>query len=117
MKCEQGKCTRTATIKNDEYHPNQWLCTFHANKEKIEGRIKRKLKKTNMKKPMTAEEYFNKNYRSSTINVVKLIESYSTYLLKHHLEQFAEECKMGIYIVDNEIKETLNDYLTKNNIR
>jgi hypothetical protein len=47
MKCEQGKCTSTATIKNDEYHSNKWLCTFHANKAKKEGRIKRKLKTKN----------------------------------------------------------------------
>ena len=42
MKCENQKCTRTATIKNQQYHPDTWLCTYHANKAKIEGRRLRK---------------------------------------------------------------------------
>lgn len=48
MNCEHEKCTRVATIKNSEYHPDKWLCTFHANKAKKEGRINKKL--TNKKK-------------------------------------------------------------------
>jgi hypothetical protein len=44
MECENKKCTRLATIKNNQYHPDKWLCTYHANKLKIEGRLKRKLK-------------------------------------------------------------------------
>jgi hypothetical protein len=43
MNCEHEKCTRDATIKNLEYHPDKWLCTYHANKAKLAGRIKRKL--------------------------------------------------------------------------
>jgi hypothetical protein len=27
---------------NLQYHPDKWLCTYHANKAKIEGRRKRK---------------------------------------------------------------------------
>ena len=42
MKCENEKCTRKATTKNLQYHPDKWLCTYHANKLKIEGRQKRK---------------------------------------------------------------------------
>ena len=44
MKCEhgQGKCKRAAIIKNHLYHPEEWLCTYHANKAKVEGRRKRK---------------------------------------------------------------------------
>lgn len=42
MKCEHEKCTRDATTKNQEYNPDKWLCTFHANKAKVEGRRKRK---------------------------------------------------------------------------
>jgi hypothetical protein len=45
MKCQHGKCTREARIKNLEYHPDKWLCTFHANKAKTKGRINRKLKR------------------------------------------------------------------------
>jgi len=32
---------------NMEYHPNVWMCTFHANREKKMGRILKKLKKIN----------------------------------------------------------------------
>jgi hypothetical protein len=42
MKCENDKCTREATTKNQQYHPDKWLCTFHANKAKVDGRQKRK---------------------------------------------------------------------------
>jgi len=42
MKCEHENCTRVATTKNQQYHPDKWLCTFHANKEKLKGRYKRK---------------------------------------------------------------------------
>lgn len=42
MKCEHKNCTRTATIMNQQYHPDKWLCTYHANKAKTEGRRKRK---------------------------------------------------------------------------
>ena len=41
-KCEHDNCTRTATSNNLEYHPDKWLCTYHANKKVIEGRRKRK---------------------------------------------------------------------------
>lgn len=44
MKCQHENCTRDAKIKNLEYHPDKWLCTFHANKEKVAGRINRKIK-------------------------------------------------------------------------
>lgn len=47
MECENNNCTRTATIKNQEYHPDKWLCTYHANKEKVKGRLKKKLTKLN----------------------------------------------------------------------
>lgn len=43
MECQHEKCTRTATSKNQQYHTDKWLCTYHANKAKIEGRMKRKL--------------------------------------------------------------------------
>jgi hypothetical protein len=42
MKCEHKNCTRTATSNNLEYHPDKWLCTYHANKKVVEGRRKRK---------------------------------------------------------------------------
>ena len=42
MKCEHNNCTRTATSKNKLYHPDKWLCTYHANKVTNEGRRKRK---------------------------------------------------------------------------
>ena len=42
MKCENKNCTRRATINNTQYHPDEWLCTYHANKSKSEGRMKRK---------------------------------------------------------------------------
>jgi hypothetical protein len=45
MKCEHENCTRGATIKNQQYHPDKWLCTYHANKAKVEGRRKRKYEK------------------------------------------------------------------------
>jgi len=45
MECENINCTRNATIKNKQYHPDKWLCTFHANKLKIKGRQDRKLLK------------------------------------------------------------------------
>ncbi len=45
MKCQHENCTRDAKIKNLEYHPNKWLCTFHANKEKVAGRINQKINK------------------------------------------------------------------------
>jgi hypothetical protein len=41
MECENKNCTRTATTKNQQYHPDKWLCTYHANKEKVGGRRKR----------------------------------------------------------------------------
>ena len=41
-KCEHKNCTRTATTNNLQYHPDKWLCTYHANKAKVEGRRKRK---------------------------------------------------------------------------
>jgi hypothetical protein len=42
MKCEKETCTRTATSTNTQYHPNNWLCTYHANLIVKEGRRKRK---------------------------------------------------------------------------
>jgi hypothetical protein len=45
MKCQHENCTRDAKIKNLEYHPDKWLCTFHANKEKVAGRINQKINK------------------------------------------------------------------------
>ena len=45
MFCEHDNCTRTATTRNLQYHPDKWLCTFHANKEKVKGRLKRKQNK------------------------------------------------------------------------
>ena len=42
MECEHKNCTRTATTRNLQYHPDKWLCTYHANKAKVEGRRKRK---------------------------------------------------------------------------
>ena len=45
IQCEHEKCTRVATTKNQEYHPDKWLCTFHANKAKLEGRLRKKLNK------------------------------------------------------------------------
>jgi hypothetical protein len=42
MKCEHEQCTREATRRNQQYHPDKWLCTFHANKAKSEGRQNRK---------------------------------------------------------------------------
>ncbi len=42
MKCEHKNCTRNATSKNQQYHPDKWLCTYHANKVVKEGRLKRK---------------------------------------------------------------------------
>lgn len=47
MKCQKNNCKNTATIMNMEYHPNVWMCTFHANREKKMGRILKKLKKIN----------------------------------------------------------------------
>ena len=41
-KCEHDNCTRNATSNNLEYHPDKWLCTYHANKKVIEGRRNRK---------------------------------------------------------------------------
>jgi len=41
-KCDHINCSRMATTINLQYHPDKWLCTYHGNKEKIEGRIKRK---------------------------------------------------------------------------
>lgn len=41
-KCEHYNCTRTATRNNLEYHPDEWLCAYHANKKVVEGRRKRK---------------------------------------------------------------------------
>jgi len=50
MICQHEKCTRRATSKNLIYHPDNWLCTFHANKIVKEGRRKRKYgKRTNIK--------------------------------------------------------------------
>ncbi len=43
MKCEHKNCKNTATIKNSQYHPNEWFCKFHANKAVKQGRINRKL--------------------------------------------------------------------------
>ena len=43
MKCEHNNCTRTATTKTQEYHPDKWLCTYHGNKVKEEGRRKGKM--------------------------------------------------------------------------
>jgi len=40
--CEYEKCTRVATVKNNQYFPNKWLCTYHANKLTKEGRQHRK---------------------------------------------------------------------------
>ena len=42
MKCENEKCTREASVKNQHYFPDKWLCTYHANKATKEGRRKRK---------------------------------------------------------------------------
>ena len=44
MNCEKDKCTRDATIKDGNYHPDKWFCTYHANKAKKEGRLNKKLK-------------------------------------------------------------------------
>jgi hypothetical protein len=49
MKCEHGNCKREARVKNLQYHPDKWLCAFHANKAKVEGRVNRKLKEKNRK--------------------------------------------------------------------
>jgi hypothetical protein len=46
MKCEDKNCTIIATTKNLQYHPDKWLCTYHANKAVKKGRIKRKINKT-----------------------------------------------------------------------
>lgn len=43
MKCEL--CKRSATVKNQLYHTDSWLCTYHANKAKERGRIQRKIHK------------------------------------------------------------------------
>tara|TARA_B100001245_G_C22756215_1_gene366041 strand:- start:334 stop:783 length:450 start_codon:yes stop_codon:yes gene_type:complete len=43
MKCEHNNCTRTATTKTQEYHPDKRLCTYHGNKVKEEGRRKGKM--------------------------------------------------------------------------
>jgi hypothetical protein len=85
-----------------------------------------------MKTPMTSEEWFNK-FGKDGESIFNNMEEYSTYLLKHHLEQFAKECKRNTrvkdisnyltkgekrYIVDiSSIDQTLTDYLTKNNIK
>lgn len=85
-----------------------------------------------MKQPMSAEEWFKKledefllghpkselNQKCKTRNqlIHYAIESYSTYLLKHHLEQFAEEINNEFH-KSGTISSILNDYLTKNNIR
>jgi hypothetical protein len=45
MECQHEKCTRRATVCNQQYFADKWLCTFHANKATKEGRIKRKLTK------------------------------------------------------------------------
>jgi len=45
MKCQKNNCKNTATIMNREYHPDVWMCTFHANREKKMGRILKKLKR------------------------------------------------------------------------
>tara|TARA_R110002167_G_scaffold122149_1_gene300604 strand:+ start:99 stop:245 length:147 start_codon:yes stop_codon:yes gene_type:complete len=43
MECQnKKKCKREATSKNMQYHPDEWLCTYHANKVVKEGRRKRK---------------------------------------------------------------------------
>ena len=74
-----------------------------------------------MKKPMSVEEWLFKNEKDSVILLEDCMEKYSTYLLNHHLEQFAEECKFYTLqytdlVPTEDIDQTLNDYLTKNNI-
>jgi hypothetical protein len=76
-----------------------------------------------MKIPMTADEFKNKEYSDvywDENSAIDFAEEYSIYLLKHHLEQFAEElidASNVSYVNEKRITKTLNDYLTKNNIR
>ena len=76
-----------------------------------------------MKKPMSAQEWFESQGNQTKTNYH--IDEYANYLLKHHLEQFAEDLKingkayrsmMGMQIDRPHIDKLLTDYLTKNNI-
>ena len=72
-----------------------------------------------MKQPMSAQEWFESQGNQTKTNYH--IDEYANYLLKHHLEQFADECVNECIFEDeyklaNKIDQTLNDYLTKNNI-
>lgn len=42
MKCQHPNCTREARVRNLQYFPDKWYCTYHANKFTKEGRRKRK---------------------------------------------------------------------------
>ena len=75
---------------------------------------------------MTAREWYNNQLSKQSgkiMNGYAIAEEYSTYLLQHHLKQFAYECKEKcIWLIDEkavkieDIDQTLTDYLTKNNI-
>lgn len=76
--------------------------------------------KSNMKtQPMSAEEWFKSDKQNShywaTDEDLQFAQDYSTYLLKHHLEQFVEEINNEFH-KSGTISSILNDYLTKNNI-
>jgi hypothetical protein len=64
-------------------------------------------------KTQTAEEYFNKNYKSSTVNVVEMMKGYTTTQIEALRERLKQNAPSNL--AEHSIDETINNFLKEIN--